>query len=188
MKIFVELDEQNMVIAWASVQGNANEIEIEIPDDDPFLNDYPFQYMLVNGKLVKSNEYALNLAKSLKNDELNKMCNQTILAGFSHEINGQAYWFSYDYEAQTNFGDAKDALKDGIVSTVPWTVRLGDKNGPYSRIDIDLPTMQGLAVRILEHKSGTISHYRDELMPIVNAVTITTTLEEAIAEVQAVTW
>jgi hypothetical protein len=120
-------------------------------------------------------------AKSKKDIELNKACNESILAGFSHIINGVVYWFSYDMEAQGNFRDAKEMLSDGVVLEIPWTVRLGGVNGEYARIPINLETIKQLSLVIMEHKTKNISKYRDFLMPIVNDA-------EEIKEVEDVTW
>lgn len=102
-----------------------------------------------------------------KSAELNKACNEAILAGFTHVVNGVTYWFSYDMEAQGNFRDAKEVLSDGIVPEIMWTVRLGSKDGEYTRVAITLETMMQLTIIIMQHKMEKISKYRDFLMPLV---------------------
>jgi hypothetical protein len=119
--------------------------------------------------------------KAKKDAELNKACQDAILAGFTHEINGVVYWFSYDYEAQGNFRDARDILKDNIVTEVPWTVRIGSVDGEYTRIPVTLEIMNELTLKIMEHKMSNIGKYRDFLMPIVNA-------EQDVDEVRKITW
>ena len=123
----------------------------------------------------------LEEAKKSKDEELNQACQAAILSGFMHEINGQAYWFSYDYEAQGNFRDGRDILKDGIVTEVPWTVRIGGKNGEYTRIPITLEDMNELTLTIMNHKMNHIGKYRDFLMPLVDgAITVD--------EIEEITW
>lgn len=154
---------------------DCTEKELPQPNWNPIFNGTDW----VDMADVKAME--LNNAKRMKNNELNQSCNQAILAGFEHELNGVTYWFSYDMEAQGNFRDAKEALRDGLANILPWTVREGGVDGPYTRVDIDYPTMQELALVIMLHKTEKISRYRDELMPIVEAAT-------EVKEVEAVTW
>lgn len=130
---------------------------------------------------VADKETALNSFKKQKDDELNQACKDSILAGFTHEINGETYWFSYDYEAQGNFRDAKEILSDGVVPDVPWTVRIGGKGGEYSRVNINLDQIKELSLVIMEHKLSNISKYRDFLLPIVAG-------SETPEEVAAVNW
>lgn len=155
----------------------------ELEDDKDFAikNDGNGPYILywnselpqpTEEELLKAEATAvLNFAKQRKDAELNKACNEAILAGFTHVINGQTYWFSYDMEAQGNFRDGREILKDGIMTEVPWTVRLGGINGDYARIPITLEIMNELTLKIMEHKTGYISKYRDFLMPLVNGAT-----------------
>lgn len=113
-----------------------------------------------------------------KDAELNAKCNEAILAGFTHVINGVTYWFSYDMEAQGNFRDAKEILSDGILAEVPWTVRIGNKDGEYARVPINLAVMNELTIVIMMHKTEKISKYRDFLMPLVEGATTPEELEE----------
>lgn len=124
-------------------------------------------------------EQELATTKKAKNEELNNACNLAILEGFTHEINGQVYWFSYDNEAQGNFRDGRDILKDGILTEVPWTVRIGGINGEYTRIPVTLELMNELTLKIMEHKMSKIGKYRDFLMPLVSGATT----PEEVAEV-----
>jgi hypothetical protein len=123
----------------------------------------------------------LKQAKDAKDKELNLACQQSILSGFTHVIGGITYWFSYDYEAQGNFRDGRDILKDGILPEVPWTVRVGGKDGEYDRIQVNMEIMNELTLAIMNHKMGNIGEYRDVLMPRVKMAT-------TIQEVEAVTW
>lgn len=129
----------------------------------------------------KTGDELLTQAKKSKDNELNTDCSNAILEGFEHTINGMLYWFSYDSEAQGNFRDAKDVLRDGIVTEIMWTVREGGINGPYTRIPVNNTIMSDLTLVIMQHKNGKISRYRDELLPqVYNATTL--------AEVSAITW
>ena len=126
----------------------------------------------------KPEEEILAHYRELKDWELNKACEQSILAGFTHTIDGVEYQFSYDMQAQTNFGDSRALLNDGVIAQVPWTVK---QDGKYTRISITKEIMDALTLTILMHKTDKISRYRDELLPrVTNAKTV--------AEIKAVTW
>lgn len=124
---------------------------------------------------------ALDTEKEKKNQELNSACNQAILEGFLHNINGVDYWFSFDTEAQLNFQGSKIVLDAGLIPVINWTVRIGGKNGEYGRIPITKEIMSELTVAILIHKDSNISKYREQLLPLLNAAT-------TIEEVNAITW
>jgi hypothetical protein len=158
-----------------------SEIEVEVAEDHPIFS-VPFAYFrYVDGQIIKDSDLELTRARQKKDRELNKACMDAILEGFTHEIDGVTYWFSYDTEAQGNFRDAKDMLGDGVVESFPWTVRVGGKYGPYARIPITLAQMKVLAIVIMQHKVNNIGKYRDTLLPIVNSAT-------EVSEVEAVTW
>jgi hypothetical protein len=181
MNIFISTDENSVIQGWASARGAESDIEVEVADDHPILHTLPRLFKYIDGQVIKDEDIVLSRRKASKNVELNKACNADILAGFSHEINGNTYWFSYDMEAQGNFRDGKEVLRDGLVPALPWTVREGGVNGPYTRIDIDYATMQQLAIVIMNHKVSKISKYRDSLMPLVTAASTP-------EEVDAITW
>lgn len=120
----------------------------------------------------------LDEAKRDKDIELNMACEQSILAGFNHTIDGVEYHFSYDSQAQQNFGDSRALLTEGVITQIPWTVKL---NGEYARIIVTKEIMDGLTVTVLLHKTNNISKYRDILLPkVMNATTV--------EEVGAVVW
>lgn len=178
MVIYVLVNEDGSVDGWGSSRGSDVEIEIEIPDNHQFISAIPSDYIIVDGQLVMSEELALANAKVKKNSELSRKCNTAILAGFEHTINDQVYWFNYDMEAQGNFRDAKEMLSDGVVSELPWTVRIHDSTGEYSRVLVSLDIIKDLSIVIMQHKTEKISKYRDYLMPIVNGSTTVEEVEE----------
>lgn len=135
-------------------------------------------YRVVNGNLVKDDNKKLQLAKEMKIDELRTKCQETILAGFTHQFNDIVYWFSLDYEAQNNFTSSYQLFKDGLVEEIPWTVRI---EGEYSRLLVDAQMMDALAVSILTHKTNNIAKFRDILMPLVQDAT-------SISEIESIVW
>lgn len=121
----------------------------------------------------------LEMAKEAKRAELDEECNQAILNGFDHEVNGTLYHFSYDAEAQINFNDGSQVLNQGLIAELLWTVY--NPSGQYERIVINKELMNAITNTIILHKQGMISRYRDELLPLVDAAT---TKEE----IEAIKW
>jgi hypothetical protein len=180
-KIFVELNGSNAVESWGSSSFSTRCVEIDLEEDHPFFEDNsPATWEMVEGDLVKKDSLVLDHIKRDKDMELNQACEKAILAGFKHTlIDGTTYHFSYDTQAQVNFGDTKEILKEGLVESVPWTVK--DMDGNYQRIDLDKAEMTRLSLTILQHKTGNIAKYRDELLPRVMEAT---TLEE----IESIVW
>jgi hypothetical protein len=180
MKIFLDVDElTNVVKGWGSSPISNNPIEIEIEDYHEFIFEPICElYTYVDGELIKNDESVLKMARDRKSMELNNACNNSILAGFKHNIGGIEYHFSFDQEAQMNFQGVKEVLSDDIVSEIMWTVR---KNGEYTRIPINKAIMNELTIAILLHKDSNISKYRDFLMPLVNSAT-------TVEEINAIKW
>jgi hypothetical protein len=137
-----------------------------------------YDFELQDWTETKPQEEIVQHERQLKDAELNELCRQSILAGFTHTIDGIEYQFSYDSEAQQNFTDAMTALGQGLIQSIGWTVK---KEGEYTRIQITPEIMNELKIVILMHKDSNISKYRDVLM---KAVTEAQTVEE----VRAVSW
>ena len=156
----------------------AEEVKVDIDKNHPFLNNISTMFMFVNGEIIKYSKHELQQAKGLKDTELNKACENAILSGFNHVINGVEYHFSFDIEAQINFQGSAKLLDDGVVEEIKWTVR---NNGQYERISINKSIMDELTLVILQHKDENISKYRDELMPQVEDAT-------TVEEVKKIEW
>ncbi|WP_101844208.1 hypothetical protein [Halobacillus sp. Marseille-P3879] len=176
-KIYIEVLEDGRVDGWGTSPSSNNSIEIEVEENHGVLSS-PFAYKYENRKLFKDTGGVLKDAKEKKIIELDKACESAILAGFFHVIDGVEYHFSYDLEAQVNFGDLKEVLKEGIVDEVMWTVR---KDGEYTRIPVTSEIMSELTVAILMHKQNNISKFRDFLEPQVKDA-------KTIEEVKEITW
>ncbi|MCP3025990.1 DUF4376 domain-containing protein [Halobacillus sp. A5] len=178
MIIYLDMDnETGQVYGWGSSSFNEESVSFDLPRDHDFFNN-PMSYKVENGELTRDSSEVLRRYKQNKIIELSKACNSAILAGFFHVIDGVEYHFSYDIEAQVNFGDLNEVLKDGIVDEVTWTVR---KDGEQIRIPITSEIMKELTVSILMHKQNNISKFRDFLEPQVKDAT-------TIEEVKEITW
>ncbi|MEH7117222.1 DUF4376 domain-containing protein [Neobacillus vireti] len=178
MQIFIHVNEDNVLQGWGSSPLTEADIAVEVEENHPLFSTSPRLFVYQEGQIIKSFELELQRAKDKKDIELNQACKESILAGFSHVINGIEYWFSYDKEAQQNFSDAKQAFNDGLIESINWTVK---QDGEYTRIPITNAIMQELSLVILKHKDRNISKYRDELMPQLKAA-------KTVEEVQALSW
>lgn len=130
--------------------------------------------------VIKWND-ALITTREKKDRELNMECSKRILEGFIHNIDGVDYWFSYDIEAQLNMQGVKKMLDEGSITSKRWTVRIGGKDGEYSRVDVTKPVMDAISLTALQHVDDKVSWYRDVLMPIINNST-------SVTEIDAVHW
>lgn len=178
MKIYITLDDKNFIEGWADRRSSDEEIEIDIDSKSEFFMVAPYSYKYENGEIIKADDVIVKIAKERKDIELNKACQKAIMDGFEHTINGKEYHFSYDTQAQINFGDSRQLLNDGIIEETPWTVTL---NGEYERIDINKSMMDELTEQIFFHKQRNISKYRDILMPKVE-------IAKTVEEVNAINW
>lgn len=176
--IYLLLNKDNVVQGWADSRGMEQEVEVEVHESHPLFYSLPRLFIYKDGQVLLSQDIILQNAKDKKDAELNKACQDSILAGFSHTIEGVEYWFSYDKEAQQNFTDAQTVLSDGLMTEIAWTVK---KDEEYTRITISKAVMDELKIVILLHKTNNISRYRDELMPLVESAT-------SIEEVEKITW
>jgi hypothetical protein len=182
MKIYIDVDDKGVLHGgWGTTPLSDKSIEVEIDENHPLLESSPRNFLYIDGQIIHSEVLTLNKAKAKKDAELNEMCKQEILSGFIHKIDGIDYWFSFDYEAQSNFQGSRPILKEGIVPAINWTVRLGGKDGEYTRIPVDEKIMDELTVAILVHKDSNISRYRDELLPLAMKA-------ETVEDVEKITW
>lgn len=164
MRIFIDVEPlTNRVRGWGSTPVSDNSIEIEVDDNSSFFSSFP-TYVYVDGELMGSEDILLENAKIEKDAELNKACNESILAGFKYEVDGIEYHFSFDNEAQFNFHGSERILSKGLIDKIMWTVQ---KDGEYTRIPVDKALMDELMLAILVHKDSNVSKYRDFLMPLV---------------------
>ena len=62
----------------------------------------------------KSTDELLEDDKIGKKNAISKACHDEIVSGFSQTINGKAYTFSYDMEAQTNFQETYQLFQNNV--------------------------------------------------------------------------
>jgi hypothetical protein len=113
-----------------------------------------------------SEEDLLNIKKLNKLDELNKTCNEVIYGKFPYVYDdGNTYFFSCDAEAQSNFDKVDRAFEKNRMTAMPWTAY--DSGGNAVRLIFTKDNFEGLYVAHLNHIQGSISNFRDYLMPMV---------------------
>lgn len=166
MIVYLELEGER-IASWGSSPCTENYVEMELPLDHPVLMD-PINYVYRDGQLIEDNSLLLSELKNEKEQELNKACQQAILYGFTHVIDGIEYHFSFDMEAQFNFQGSQTLFSNGMIDEIMWTVR---KEGEYTRVKLTKLTMDELTLAILKHKDSNISKFRDSLMPLVKGAT-----------------
>lgn len=180
MKVFLELD-GDKVISCNSSPVSSLCVQVEIEDNHPILRGV-LGYKLIDGLPVfeedqKQNEL-LEGAKERKISELDKDCNESILEGFAHNINGERYLFSYDIESQINLERVRVMFDKGVLHEREWTAK--DSNGNYVRIIIDKQIMQELSIISQKHVDKKIAKYRGYYIPrVIDAKTI-----KEVAEIQ----
>lgn len=54
MLIYIQTDETGRIVAWGDRRSMDSEVEVELPEEHPFLIDMPQKYELKNGHVVKS--------------------------------------------------------------------------------------------------------------------------------------
>jgi hypothetical protein len=121
----------------------------------------------------------LESTKKEKIQELNKMCNMTILGRFTSVVNGAPYQFSNDMEAQANFEKCDRAFDNGRIQEIAWTVY--NSEGQVERVLLDPVTFEGVYLDHLAHIQNNISKFRDFLMPQVEEAT-------TVEEVKQIKW
>ena len=176
MKLYLDLKGEK-ILSWNSAPVSDNSIEVEVDPGHELVRN-PLKFIYRDGELIEDLTYLLEEVKQAKLDELNAACQQAILDGFTHEIDGKLYHFSFDVEAQFNFHASQTLFANGVIEDIVWTAKL---DGEYVRIIITKEIMDELTVAILRHKNGYISKYRDFLAPLVQDAT-------TIEEVNSIQW
>ena len=122
MRIYVELDTDNVVLGWSSSYSEGL-TEVELPDDHPIimLNDFFGNYVYKDGTLIKNESLELNNLKINIKEELNTTCTNEILSGFDYELTSEKkYHVSYSRNKQQYFEEVKSMFESKIINQVDW--------------------------------------------------------------------
>lgn len=105
----------------------------------------------------------LELIKDDKLTELKIECNIAILGRFIAEVDGVAYQFSCDTEAQMNFEKVDRAFDKGRMTEIPWTAY--NMDGEVVRVILNVNNFEPVYLGHLFHIQSNIAKLRDELQP-----------------------
>lgn len=115
-------------------------------------------------------DISLTELKQLKMNQLDELCNKSIIEGFDFTINGVSYRFSCSITAQANFQGTDTLFKDGIITDVEWTV-IDNSTDVTSRITLDKDTFDQIRLEVFNHINANISKLRNTLQPQVESAT-----------------
>lgn len=137
----------------------------------------------INGAWVETGD-ALNNIRASKLSELDKACNNAILADFEAQVDGVSYWFGHDDNAQKNFSSAKLGFLDGSIEDlmggkIPWTAY--DSAGNVVRLQLTKDTFDPVFRAHAMIAIMYIAKFRDTLEPLVNAA-------QSIEEINQINW
>lgn len=82
---------------------------------DEFATAHGYHVDVVNRTIVFDFAGVNTITKEIKIAELDYLCNQTILAGFTCYALGEEYTYSFDTEAQINLSGMLNAITAGLV-------------------------------------------------------------------------
>ena len=181
MKVYLELDGEK-VLSCNSSPISPECIEVEVESNHPILFGTT-GYKYIDGILFLNEEELrielLQNAKKSKNKELNDACQNAILEGFSHHINGERYWFKYDIESQINFERLSKMFDRDSTREHMLTVENSDNE--HIGIAITKKNMTELSIVSQKHVDKKVAKFRDYYMPLVNEA-------ETVEEVEEIQW
>jgi hypothetical protein len=177
---YFQIDDDGRVMNWSSQPVSKDYVQKDMERDDPVIL-YPtkFKYDRENDNFFEDNSYILGESKRAKIEELNNLCNQSILSKFTVLVDRTYYRFSNDDEAQKNFDKALKAFESGWLDEVTWTAYNLDNE--VIRINLTKDMFIPIYMQHVEHINNNISKFRDFLMPLVEGATTP-------EEVQSITW
>lgn len=181
MIAYLELD-GDKVLSYNSSPISQSCVEVEIENNHPiWFGVGGWHY--ADGVLFKDEEgfrlEVLQNAKTSKISEIDKKCNEAILKGFCHEINGEKIWFSYDMEAQMNFERLRKDFESGVITEQMWTAK--NEAGDYIRVSISKELMTELSITTNKHVDKKVGKFRDYYMSLIMEA-------QTLEEVNAIQW
>lgn len=121
-------------------------------------------------KLIDKSSISLDDLKVAKMNQLEELCNKSIVDGFDFTINSVSYRFSCSITAQANFQGTDTLFKDGLITEVEWTVT-NNSTGVTSRVTLDKSTFDQIRLEVFNHINANISKLRNTLQPQVESAT-----------------
>jgi hypothetical protein len=129
-------------------------IQLEYGDlKQDFAECVSYRVNIATGKLEFNFTTPLSTYKEQKIAELNRRCNESILAGFTSNALGIDSFYSFDYDAQLNFSGMLNAITAELVpEPVVWKASNVPQNHTFTQFKTVF--LHGLA-----HKNNMISKY-----------------------------
>ena len=115
---------------------------------------------------IDKQKTSLEDLKTFKLNQLNHLCNETIVNGFTYKIDDIVYKFSSSLEAQSNFQSTDSLFKDGLIAEVYWSAT-NIENGIVERITLNNKAFNDLRLALFHHINSNVSRFRDGLQPLV---------------------
>lgn len=116
--------------------------------------------------------------KADKYDELDRKCREAITnTRFTSILEGVAYDFSYDAEAQGRLKGTPFLLSEGIAPSIPWNAYL---NGQRTTVAITLEHFKILAADAYKHEMTYVIKFREKIAMLQ--------LAEDLPAVEAISW
>lgn len=111
-------------------------------------------------------EDLLSELKVSKKEELNQICGTQIINGFSAELNGEIYSFSYDVDNQQNFSDTMRLFENNMIDSIGWNAYAGKEK---VRIQLNKEEFTQIYLAGVKHKTNCLTRLNDVLYPLVDA-------------------
>lgn len=178
MEQYFKIDNQGRIINTEFFEKGNEEKEYKQGWGDEVFFDPRWSFKENKWVDAKSIHKILEDLKDKKIEQLNRECRERILDGFYYEIDGDKYHFSYDKEAQANMAERWQLFQNDMIQEIKVTAHTNDKD---VRLTFDKKGYNDLYLASVKHKENCISHYRDDLLPLVEqALTV--------EQVEAINW
>jgi hypothetical protein len=178
--------------------GMPDAIEIQVNDGDEVLVN-PFVFTYINGVLAKDDDYQLSVVRKQQIGILNTACQNSIFGDFTSTLtdtNGIAYTFGFNSHDQMNFNSQLNMINnwklqvtEGTMTSAQYATKFPISWKASNTGVITLTEAQ--FYQVLSDAQAHLDKYQQQYWTLeskINAVTITTTIADAIAEIQAIVW
>lgn len=165
--VMVEVDENGEY----ELPENCTDKKLPQPNIEPFFDKELDKWV----ELTPENEMQILLGNSLQNwkkmkeNELDLICEETILGRFKVVLNENTYEFSYDDKAQSRFNGTASLFNAGKLTEIPWTAYL---DGERQRIKLDQESFFKVALAALSHCNENVVKFNNLLVQVNEAASL----------------
>ena len=136
---------------------------IKAPDKD--CKNPIYDHLAKEWRETASKEELLKDAKAKRIGLLREACKHSILNGFTVDIEGHKYKFSYDVDNQQNFMDTMRLFDNSMIAKIGWNAYL---DGEKVRVSLDKSQFESVYLAGVKHKNDMLCTLNDTLIPMVN--------------------